>query len=246
MTAVATCMTTVVAIVTAWLVLGQLKAAGGQLAAAREAQDQARQAEKEMERPYVVASVQSSEAAAHLLDLVIENLGKTPAKNVRVRIDPPPLRGMEQAGLELANAKALTEPIPLIPPGRVIRIFFDDHRDRDGKDLPTSYVAYVAYRNSAGESWEEEYVLDLDTLRGAMFVNVHGLHDLARAVQSVDKTLAGASILRRNGEVRAHAIVESKDEHGRRMADEARQATDNHRRIVEQVLPHRGKEDGAD
>lgn len=129
LTAIATVLTTLVAGVTAGLVLGQLRAPRRQLEAAREAQAEA-------ERPYVVVSVESSESARHLIDLVIQTVGWTPARNVTVRLDPPPVRGREEPGLELDKAKVFTEPIALIPPGSALRVFFDNVRTGRARTSP--------------------------------------------------------------------------------------------------------------
>lgn len=214
--------TALVAAVTAFFILRQLHAAREQLRDARSAQ-------AEQERPYVVVSIDQSEAGSQLMDLVIQNVGKTPARNVRLTLDPAPVRAEETPGLELAKARLFNEPLPLLPPGRVIRTFFDSAIDRKDSDLPTEYSVQVTYENSAGETWDEESVLDLDTLKGAMFVTTYGMHHLAKAVREMSKHLSKASVLGRRGYVETDTTVEARavrDQRVQAEQDEARRAHD--------------------
>lgn len=231
--ALGTAATALIAFVTAWLVLGQLRAARRQLTDARSAQ-------AEQERPYVIVFIDTSEASPQLMDLVVQNVGKTPAWNVRIHLDPPPVRAQETPGLKLANARLFNEPLPLLPPGRTIRAFFDSAIDRKGADLPTEYRVRVTYENLAGERWEEESVLDLDTLRGAMFTEIFGMHHLAKAVREMSKHLGKASILGQRGWVETDTAIEARVDRNERVSAEHRSRQQANKDLVARVLPHEG------
>lgn len=229
--ALGTAATTLIAFVTAWLVLGQLRAARRQLTDARSAQ-------AEQERPYVIVFIDTSEASQQLMDLVVQNVGRTPAWNVRIHLDPPPVRAQETPGLELAKARLFNEHLPLLPPGRTIRAFFDSAIDRKGEDLPTEYRVRVTYENLRGERWDEESVLDLETLRGAMFTEIFGMHHLAKAVWDMSKHLRKASILGQRGWVETDTAFEARVDRKERVSSEQRRRQQAHKELVARVLPH--------
>lgn len=84
-TAGATILTLVVAVFA-------LTYARGQVAEAQSARRQARELEKERSQPYVVAYTESSGATPAIIDLVVKNYGQTAARNVRLELDPWPVR----------------------------------------------------------------------------------------------------------------------------------------------------------
>lgn len=52
--------------------------------------------------------------------------------------------------MKLSEARLFNEALPLLPPSRTIRTFFDSAIDRKGTDLPTEDQARVTSENSAG------------------------------------------------------------------------------------------------
>lgn len=235
--ALGTAATALIALVTAWLVLGQLRAARRQLTDARSAQG-------EQERPYVIVFIDTSEASPQLMDLVVENVGKTPARNVRIHLDPPPARAEETVGLELSKARLFNEPLPLLPPGRMIRVFFDSAIDRKGAvDLPTEHRVRVTYGDSAGEWWDEKSVLDLDILKGAMFTEIFGVHHLAKAVREMNVHLKNASILGQRGHVETDTAVETRRDRKERVSADRQRRQQAHEELVAQLSPHEASEE---
>ena len=106
-------------------------------------------AQAEAIRPYVLVTVETSKAAFNLFDLVIRNLGKRPAVEVEITLDPPPVRAreMREPEIQMKNMKLLNEPMSLLAPEQEIRAFYDNHLDRkDRTDLPTVHTAKVKYK----------------------------------------------------------------------------------------------------
>lgn len=82
-----------------------------------------RLAQMETLRPFVTVTVEPSPASMKIFDLVVRNVGQRPAQDVRIQIDPPPVRAREEKdkSFEISKMKMLTEPIAQIAPGQEIR-----------------------------------------------------------------------------------------------------------------------------
>lgn len=97
----------------------QAEVAANQLALDRTAFTEAQQ-------PYVVVDIRASDFISEALNLVVENVGPTVARNVRIRFDPPIQTSMDGDDREkLADALIFTQGIPHLPPGRKIEVLFD-------------------------------------------------------------------------------------------------------------------------
>jgi len=57
----------------------------------REQAEDARTAQVEASRPYVVVAIEPSGASRHLFDLTVRNIGQRPALSVSIALDPPPV-----------------------------------------------------------------------------------------------------------------------------------------------------------
>ena len=92
---------------------------------ARESQaEQARQAQElreEQARPFVIVDFDHVDM---LFLLVIENVGRTMARNVVIKFDKPLTTTIERPR-ELDEAALFREPIPSLPPGKKLHVPFD-------------------------------------------------------------------------------------------------------------------------
>lgn len=203
----------------------------------------ARKAQEEENRPYVIVIVDPSPASPQLFDLVVRNIGKRPAKNVAIKLDPPPIRAREVKGLEMRNIKLLNEPVAMIAPGQELRAFYDNAVDRKGNDdLPTAHTVSLSYMDSSGETYEENSSLDLDALKGTLFTAVHTVHSIGKSMQNIDQTLSKASLLHPKGTLQADVSTESRDAREEREAKERIES----RNKASQLLEHLGfNEDGS-
>lgn len=185
----------------------------------------------ETTRPYVIASVAPSKASPHLFDLVIENIGRRPALNLSIRLDPPPQRATETPNLEITHIKMLTQPIAMLAPGQKMSTFYDSHQDRrDREDLPTFHNVLLTYKDSSGKKYNEESVLDIEALKGTMFVSVKTTHDIGKALDRITKVLERSSLLQKSGAVEVEASLESRTTKEERLDSErAADAAEYHR-----------------
>lgn len=201
----------VVAVTAALVALGQWKAAKAQLADARKAELEAR-------RPYVLVTAEESRASQQLFDLSIRNIGQRPALKVRVTMDPPPVRARETGDeYVLAKIKMLTEPIAMVAPGQEMRTFWDNHIERRGRDdLPNFHNVLVIYEDSSGHRYEETSVIDLEARRGALFTRIESVHTIGKTLDAMLDVFKDSSVLGKHGELDVAAVNETRDEYDAR------------------------------
>jgi hypothetical protein len=183
-----------------WSALGSLLAAGGAVAtfvvamiAALAAFRQVREARilrEEQARPHVVVYFEPSQASTMHLDLVVENVGHTAARDVCVRFEPPLVSTMDNAEFARADPYFLREGIPTLPPGIAYRMLFESGPERFQRDdLPRRYVATVSFADRRGERESDKYVLDLDTFYGYEALTIYGEHHTAKALREIAQSL---------------------------------------------------------
>lgn len=193
---------------------------------------ESRRIREEQTRPYVVVSVEPSPASRQLLDVVIRNVGSTPAIGTRIEIEPPLKRADEDDQFPLAKARVFTEPIALIAPGYTMTVFLDngiERKDRD--DLPEVHTATVTYADSTGRPLRDTYTLDLAAQRGSTWIGVKGEHDAAKALEVIAESFSKAPLL--TGQV--EAVIETRRGAGRRLAHERQAARARHNKLMEMM-----------
>ncbi|ROR74427.1 hypothetical protein [Bogoriella caseilytica] len=171
--------------------------AWAQVSAMREQRAEARRAAQEASRPYVIVTTEPTRVDRHLFDLVVKNIGRRPAHDVRVKLDPKPVRADERGGAVIGDVKMLNEPIAMIAPGQELRTFFDNSIEREERrgELPTSHRVHVTYSDSSKEVYDEESVLDLDALRDTMFAKEMTVHHLAKKLEKTNQLLARSPVI---------------------------------------------------
>jgi hypothetical protein len=187
-----------------WLSVERLVAAAavGQLAVlviaaryARSQVDEARELRKEQARPFVVVDFEPEQSP--FVNLVVANLGKTMARNVRLEIDPPLASTLDSvAPVPLAKLKLFTEGIPSLAPGKRWVTLFDTMTDRKSSDLPNSYEVRLTYEWDGGKPVTDLQRLDLDLYRYRLSVTRHTIHDVNKTLDKIrrqlDKWTAGS------------------------------------------------------
>ncbi|MFG3336983.1 hypothetical protein ACGFZZ_33815 [Streptomyces tendae] len=116
---------------------------------------------REQNEPYVIVDIEPYMPGHSLMVLVIENIGTTVARNVRISADRPLETTWGEEPTEILQ-RVLTRPIPMLPPGRRLTYLFDDH-DRWGTELPSVYVFTVRAEGPYGEMEPAEYTVDIST-----------------------------------------------------------------------------------
>lgn len=204
--AVATLLTLCVAVYAAYYAAGQVRQARAQVAEARRSrEDQAEQfrqdgleqarrdqrLREDQARPFVVVDFEPSPVWGNAIELVFENVGKTLAKDVRFTFDPPLETTMAKEGYDLPNAAIFRTGIPAMPPGKRFSLLFDLSHDRHDAGLPMLYRARVDLKDAQGRDQDPlEYVLDLAFRYGVRRFGVKTIHDAAKSLDGIEKSLA--------------------------------------------------------
>jgi hypothetical protein len=138
-------------------------------------------------RPYVVVDF---EFHRFLVYVSVRNIGATPAADVRISFDQP----LQTVGMsrDPNQASVFTSPIPMVAPGRNIRVTFGaSHRLLATDGLPTRYIATASYTSlgKKPKSYADEYVMDLSHYANAA-VDPKGVPDIVHELETIRKEIA--------------------------------------------------------
>lgn len=160
-----------------------------QIESAREAQVRL---QSEQARPFVVADLVPGDVPGSI-HLVIENVGKTLARNVRVKFDPPLISAWDKAdAATLADSIMIREGIPALPPGRRVETLFDFAPERLRQHMPTAFRVTLGAEDYLGRPQPPlEYVLDLAYQYELVRMSRKGLHEIAESVRKIEGALKG-------------------------------------------------------
>lgn len=157
----------------------------GSLAFAWRQVGEARRLRVEQARPWVVVRFDPG----FVFEIVVENIGKTVAKKIKIEFDPP-LESTWSRPWGWEESTLLTDGIPMLPPGDTLRFHFDTFTERVNTDLPMKYSVIVTYDDPAGRALPaDEYVLDLSLYTG-MAVPPKSLPDLVQEVEKLRKEVS--------------------------------------------------------
>ncbi|TDC60874.1 hypothetical protein E1200_29770 [Actinomadura sp. GC306] len=191
--AIAAAIVAVVAALASWRQVrhakDQANSAQDQAATAKESYRLQEELWRDAVQPYVYVDIRPDPRNGQMLLLVIENSGRSVAKNVRVTFNPP-LRSANEKYEKIGEKTALKEGIPAIPPNGRIMHFLDIGFELAKADIPKSYTINVTGEGPAGELEPLEYVLDLNALLLEGPVLAEGtIHELSRAISNLAKKI---------------------------------------------------------
>jgi hypothetical protein len=136
-------------------------------------------------RPFVFVDFE----AGFLVYLTVENLGRTMARDVSIHFDKPLESTFDQRSRELNESPLFREPLPALPPGKKIRVLFDQFPARLEAGLPLAYEVELRYRGPTGrKEWEQPYRLDLGLYLGAQ-LPPKGIPELVTEVENIHKEI---------------------------------------------------------
>ncbi|NBE95090.1 hypothetical protein FE391_18675 [Nonomuraea sp. KC401] len=214
-TAIAAVVALVVSLFSVWFARRQASAAIDQSAGAQRAADAAKdqavsardQAEiaakqlaldrtafTESQQPYVVVDIRASDFISEALILIVENVGPTVARNVRIRFNPPIQTSMDgDDGEKLADALIFTQGVPHVPPGRRIEALFDIGWQFFKKDLPRKYTVTVEADGPYGAVEPLTYLIDLEIYRKLRHLTIKTRHQQVKEIEKLRKAVEKAS-----------------------------------------------------
>jgi hypothetical protein len=183
---------------------------------------EARKLREEQARPFVIVDFEPG----WLVYLTVENLGGTMAQDVSIHFDKP-LTSSLQGRRELDESPLFREPIPALPPGKKIRVLFDQFSARTQANLPLTYKVEVSYRGPAGrKEFKDTYRLDLGMYVGSA-LPPKGIPELVAEVENIRKEMEKW----KGGGLRGLSV---------RMIDQRRQDRIDRRRIHVRVFRQQG------
>jgi hypothetical protein len=145
-----------------------------------------------------VVNFETSKVARHLIDLVIENIGQTPAQNVSITFSPrlqstmiaPPDQD------RVYDWVALKEGIPYLAPGQRLSHLLENaiSRYNEASTLPLRYEVTVAYSEVETKGREpakhaERYVLDIGLWYGSHYITEKGVHEIGESLDKIATTM---------------------------------------------------------
>ncbi|MBM2621189.1 hypothetical protein JIG36_37375 [Actinoplanes sp. LDG1-06] len=148
--------------------------------------NEARRLRLEQARPYVIVDFEFRSVVVYLK---IHNIGKTMARDVRIKFDHPLTSTL--SSVEALESRLLSEPIPMLAPGRSISLVFDSFPARYSRrdEFPMDYAVTVEYDDDLGKPYSDPpYPLDLRTYVGSA-VDPKGLPELVDEVGKVRREL---------------------------------------------------------
>jgi hypothetical protein len=198
--------------VVATAAVAQLVVVGWAALYARSQVREARTLREEQARPFVVVDLERWDQP--FVNLVVANLGKTMARNVRISFDPPLESSFDKkAPVPVGQLKLFTAPIPSLAPSKRIEFLFDSLRERP-KELPSAYRATLRYEGERGPLPVDTQYLDLDQYRNLLEVTRYTIHDVYKVLDRMGKrmddwtaTLGGLLVLTPDDVRRRHEDI---------------------------------------
>lgn len=150
---------------------------------------EARKAREAQIQPFVVVSLEPSRTSNFMIELVVENIGMTLARDVSFTFDPPLKSAMSDMKLE--GSYLLTHGIRTMPPRMRLARIFDSAIQRDkNPELPWRFAVRVQFSDYRGKPQAPlRYVLDLEPYRSGRFLNERGIHHAAKALEGIHALL---------------------------------------------------------
>lgn len=198
-----------------WQAIGSVTAAAVLIVAAvfaRQQVLQAREARTDQNRPFVVVDL-DWQSRRPLLNLIIENVGHTVARDVRFGFTPE-LESTLYDDPPIAELHIFREGLRTLPPGKRIVVLFDSSIQRNSASFENLYEVQVDYSSDSDAEYSDEYAIDLNPMWGARYSEPKGLEDVARSLEAIAKEIRkwssnlGRGVLVRDREEEAAAFAE--------------------------------------
>lgn len=161
-----------------------------------------------LERPYITAYFDGTSSGA--VYFVIENSGNSPAIDVSIEFDPPPV---DFAGRPLSEVSLFSNPISFLPANKVIRQIIDAGFKFLEEGKPTKFKVMIKYSSIFGDSFDDLIEHDLEYLKQAT-VPGKTVEDYLKKISEELDTLTQ---LIKNAQSSSSFLIESPAEHSSRM-----------------------------
>lgn len=149
--------------------------------------------------PHVIVFVDMPYGDDWVMYLVIKNTGRTIAKDIKIKFDPPLMTGMGENVREF-DIYLLREGISSLAPGQEIRTPLDVFSSYDRDKLPTVYKVSVSYSDGLRPEREEtNHVIDLSMFDDLSVLQKKGEQDLINAMEELARSTS--EVRRHTGDI---------------------------------------------
>jgi hypothetical protein len=139
-------------------------------------------------RPHVIIDLEPERPP--FIYLVVMNLGRTMASNVRFEFNPPIQSSQDpQWRLPIGRIKLFTSGIPSLAPGKRHVTFFDSIVLRQELGLPDNYEVRVSYDGEDRKSFVDTQRLDLDLYRDLRPVQRDTIHQVSLTLKKIEQRM---------------------------------------------------------
>jgi hypothetical protein len=147
-------------------------------------------------QPFIVVALEPDPIDQFMVNLRVENIGQTLARDVKFTFDPP-LKSVMDAKADddevLADSPLVKEGIPTMPPGMKIERIFDVVTLWENGEPPVRrYDVEVNYSDRRGQPQEPlRYPIDFGPFLSGTFTLRKSPHDGVKALLGIEKILKG-------------------------------------------------------
>lgn len=148
--------------------------------------------DREDSRPYVVVALQPSQASFNLFDVVIENIGKSAAKDISIKFSP---NHTFSGTKKKINDIKIMKNLHFMPPGNRLNFYFGSAAigEKAENSIRKKYNVIVKYTDVNGISYSEDFVCDPTDYDGMSILEIKTVHHLAKYVEALSKHVEDAS-----------------------------------------------------
>lgn len=138
-------------------------------------------------RPYIISDFTSEKSE---LGLYVKNIGKTPAKNVEIKIEPDIVKFNNDS----LNKDIFGSKIDFFPPEKIVETTIN-LTSKYFTNNPDNYVVTLNYNDSFNEKYSEKIPLDLNHHKKQSYIVEKELKDIVESLEKLNKTLSKKNVL---------------------------------------------------
>ncbi len=138
-------------------------------------------------RPYIISDFTSDNSE---LGFYVKNIGKTPAKNVGIKIEPDIIKFNNDS----LNKDIFGKKIDFFPPKKVVETTINE-TSKYFNNNPDNYVVTLTYTDSFNEKFSEKILLDLNHHKKQSYIVEKDIKNIVESLEKLNKTLSKKNIL---------------------------------------------------
>lgn len=138
----------------------------------------------EENKPYVI--VELDRVAPNMLDVVIRNIGKSAAKDIKITFDPN--FELQITKVKINDLKILND-LKFLPPNKKISFFFGSYLEQGQYSIRKEFKVKAAYSSLTDKTHTSGFILDPRDFEGISNISRKDIHDVAKTLDDINKNL---------------------------------------------------------